>query len=108
MSMPPPGYDDETVVPQHRLKFLLGELENELNKVQRVFQQHLPGQFRMPEKIEKEFWSLRESAEELGSEYSFLVEKLINDYEHFRTKPNQERLDQIFNDVKSLQLLLVG
>lgn len=108
MNYPPPGYDDETVVPQQRLKLLLGELEGELNKVQTVFQQHLPGQFQMPVKVEKDFWTLRASAEELGSEYSFLVEKLINDYEHFCDTPDQDRLDQIFSDVKSLQLLLVG
>jgi hypothetical protein len=108
MNFPPPGYDDDTVVPQQRLKFLLGQLESELNKIQQVFQQHLPGQFQMPAKIEKEFWSLRASAEELGSEYSFLVEKLIRDYEHFRDAPDQAKLDQIFGDFKSLQLLLVG
>jgi hypothetical protein len=108
MNFPPHGYDDDTVVPQQRLKVLLGNFEAELGKIQSVFQQHLPGQFRMPAKIEKEFWSLRAAAEELGSEYSFLVEKLINDYEHFRDKPDQEKLDQIFSDVKSLQLLLVG
>lgn len=108
MNYPTPGYDDETVVPQQRLRFLLGQIEGELNKIQNVFQQYLPGQFNMPVNVEKEFWSLRSSAEELGSEYSFLVEKLISDYDHFRETPDQQKLDQIFSDVKSLQLLLVG
>ena len=108
MNYPPPGYDDESVMPQQRLKLLLGELETELNKIQHVFRQHLPGQFHMPTQIENEFLYLRASAEELGSEYSFLVEKLIHDYEHFRTTPDQSKLEQIFSDVKNLQLLLVG
>lgn len=108
MNFPPLGYDDESVVPQQRLKFLLGQLESELDKVRLVFQQHLPGQFRMPARMEKDFWSLRASAEELGSEYSFLVEKLISDYEHFRDTPEPQKLEVIFNDVKSLQLLLAG
>ncbi len=108
MNFPPPGYDDETVVPQQRLKFLLGQFEGELDKIKTVFQQHLPGQFRAPSAIEKQFLSLRSSAEELGSEYPFLVEKLITDYDHFRGTPDQEKLDQLFSDVKSLQLLLVG
>ena len=108
MNYPPPGYDDETIVPQQRLKFLLGELEGELCKIQSVFHQYLPGQFQMPSKVEKEFRSLRASAEELGSEYSFLVEKLINDYENFHNTPDQTTLNQVFSDVKSLQLLLVG
>jgi hypothetical protein len=105
---PPPGYDDESVIPRQRLALLLNQLEDELSKVQHVFHQHLPGQFKMPVKSQEDFWLLRAVAEELGSEYSFLVEKLIADYSQFRNAPDQERLDQLFNDVKSLQLLLVG
>ena len=108
MNFPPPGYDDETVVPQQRLKVLLNQLESEFDKIQHVFQQHLPGQFKMREGLDKQFWSLRASAEELGSEYTFLVEKLISDYEHFRDVPDQEKLNKLFGDVKSLQLLLAG
>jgi hypothetical protein len=108
MNFPPPGYDDETVVPQKRLKNLLGQIESELNKIQSVYQQHLPGQFQAPIKLEREFWTLRASAEELGRDYSFLVEKLIGDYENFRDKPDQIKLDQLFSDIKNLQLLLVG
>src|SRR5262245_44171439 len=108
MSAPPPGYDDETIVPQKRLSLLLGQVESELNQISQVFRQHLPGQFKTAPKIEIELRSLRASAEELGTEYLFLVEKLIKDYEHFRNTPDQQKLDQIFSDVKSLQLLLVG
>lgn len=108
MNFPPPGYDDESVVPQQRLKSLLGQFEHDLDTIQSVFQQHLPGQFNPPTEVEKQFLSLRASAEELGSEYTFLIEKLITDYDHFRDTPDQEKLDQIFSDVKSLQLLLVG
>jgi hypothetical protein len=108
MTFPPPGYDDETIVPQERLKFLLGELEGELGKIQTVFHQYLPGEFHPPQEVTKGFWRLRISAEELGSEYTFLVEKIISDYEHFQEAPDQDTLDQLFSDVKSLQLLLVG
>ena len=55
MDFPPPGYDDQTVVPVQRLKWLLGQLEDELNKIQSVFYQHLPGQFRMPAKNRENF-----------------------------------------------------
>lgn len=108
MTYPPPGYDDESVVPHERLKVLIGELEGELNKIQSVFHQHLPGQFHPPMEVPKRFWRLRISAEELGEEYAFLVEKIISDYERFQEKPDQAKLDQLFNDVKSLQLLLIG
>jgi hypothetical protein len=109
MNFPPPGYDDESIVPRHRLKFLLGQFEDELSKIETVFHQHLPGQFQTPKAaIEQEFWKLRASAEELGSDYPFLVERLISDYEHFRDEPSEEKLERIFSDVKSLQLLLVG
>lgn len=108
MTFPPPGYDDETVVPQERLKFLLTELEGELGKIQSVFHQHFPGQFQVPADIAGRFWRLKASAEELGSEYTFLVDKIVTDYEHFQRSPDQSKLDQLFSDVKSLQLLLVG
>jgi len=108
MNFPPQGYDDETVIPQQRLKLLLHKFETELNKVQFVFQQHLPGQFQMPTRFDKELRTLRASVEELGTEYHFLVERLISDYEHFRDQPDQEKLDKLFSDVKSLQLLLIG
>ncbi len=108
MSLPPSGYDDESVIPVQRLKRLLGELEEELDKVQSVFHQHVPGEFHMTIIMETRYISLRASAQELGSEFRFLIEKLIGDYEHFRDQPDQEKLDQIFKDVKSLQLLLTG
>ena len=108
MSFPPPGYDDEIVVPQKRLQALLGQFEGELNKIQSVFQQHVPGKFLVPKETENAFWSLRASAEALGPEYHFLIEKLIQDYEHFRDAPDQENLDRIYSDLKNLQLLLVG
>jgi len=109
MSFPPPGYDDESVVPQHQLKFLLGQLEDEFLTIQTVFQQHLPGQFQAPAtQIQQEFGLLRVSAEELGADYPFLVDRLIADYEHFCDEPSQEKLETLFSDVKSLQLLLVG
>lgn len=108
MNFPPPGYDDESLIPQQRLKLLLGTFQAELDKIQQVFQQHLPGQFQMPQKIERDFWSLRIAAEELGTEYSFLIEKLISDYNHFKETPDQQSLNRVFSDIKNLQLLLVG
>lgn len=108
MNFPPPGYDDESIVPQKRLKFLIGEIESELDKIQIVFRQHIPGQFEVPKEMQKQFSALLSSAEELGSEYTFLVEKLISDYEHFNRYPDQNTLDLLFSDIKSLQLLLAG
>ena len=109
MNYPPPGYDDESIVPQHQMKRMLGQLEDELSKIETVFQQHLPGEFHPPQDLlEQEFGKLRASAEELGSDYPFLVERLIADYEHFRDEPSEDKLERLFSDVKSLQLLLVG
>lgn len=109
MNGPPPGYDDESVVPQYRLKFLLGQFEDELSKIESVFRQNVPGQFESPtHSIEPAFEQLRASAEELGSDYRFLIERLVADYERFREEPSQEQLEKLFGDVKSLQLLLVG
>ena len=109
MNRPPPGYDDESVVPQQRMRFLLGQFEDELDKINAVFQQHIPGEFhasRMP--LEEEFPRLRASAEELGSDYPFLIDRLLADYQHFRDEPSQENLEKLFSEVKSLQLLLAG
>lgn len=109
MSLPPPGYDDESIVPQKRLKFLLGEFEKELTKIEAVFHQYLPTQFHAAHSpIEECFLQLKISAENLGSDYPFLVDQLISDYEHFRDEPSKEKLEKLFNDVKNLQLLLVG
>ncbi|MCP5469998.1 MAG: hypothetical protein H7A36_05785 [Chlamydiales bacterium] len=109
MSNPPPGYDDESVVPNARLRNLLGELEDELTVVQKIFSQSVPGEYReRGTDFSAEFWGLRNTAEELGSEYTFLIEKLIHDYEHFKEAPDSAKLEQLFSDIKSLQLLLTG
>lgn len=109
MNFPPPGYDDESVVPQNRLKSLLGQFEGDLTKIQAVFQEYFPGQFEIPPiSLEDRLEQMRASAEELGSDYPFLVERLISDYKHFNNEPSQEKLERLFSDVKSLQLLLVG
>ncbi len=103
------GYDDESVIPRSRLKFLLGQFEDELNTIQRIFTHSLP---KDPNETGRdfsaEFWGLRSTAEELGSDYSFLIDRLIDDYESFKTTPNSAKLEQLFLDVKSLQLLLTG
>ncbi len=103
MNFPPPGYDDENVVPQHQLSSLLDQIESELLKIRSVFEVQ---EFAVP--VELEFGQLRASADELGEDYPFLIEHLITDYKHFRDEPNQDKLEQLFSDVKSLQLLLVG
>ncbi len=108
MSFPPPGYDDESVITQQRVRFLLGKLESELSVIQRVFEQHLPGEFPVPHKLEGELVTLRSSADELGLEYGFLIEKLVSDYRLFKEGPDPEKLSLLFQDIKSLQLLLVS
>lgn len=108
MSFPPPGYDDESVIPQNRMRTVLGDFESELDTMQALFFQSIPVATEIPEGLERHFFSLRSSAEELGAEYLFLVEKLISDYESFQDRPNQDQLDLVFHDLKSLQLLLVG
>lgn len=108
MNYPPPGYDDHTVIAQKRLKMLLDDFEGYLSKVQRIFDQHFPERFEPPRQMEQEYWLLRKGAEELGEHYLFLVEKLIEDYENFKSQPEQKQLDQIFSDLKKIELLLAG
>jgi|GEM_PF-4023825 len=103
------GYDDESVIPRSRLKFLLGQFEDELSTIQRIFAQSVSTESQESARdFTAQFWALRSTAEELGSDYSFLIDRLIHDYESFKTTPNPAKLEQLFLDVKSLQLLLTG
>ncbi|MFN0065151.1 MAG: hypothetical protein ACKVOH_02820 [Chlamydiales bacterium] len=107
MSSPPPGYDDESTVPKSRLKNLLGVIEDELTTIQLIFTQAVSGEYYDRGKdLSGEFWGLRFTATELGSEYIFLIEKLIEDYGQFNKIPDEGKLEQLFADVKSIQLLL--
>ncbi|NGX62130.1 MAG: hypothetical protein K940chlam9_01624 [Chlamydiae bacterium] len=104
---PPPGYDDETVVPQKQLKLFLDHFVDRLEVVQSLFQEQVPKEIVPSHELERELSELHASAESLGEEYLFLVERLIRDYTHFKQEPDQEKLDRLFGDVKSLELLLV-
>lgn len=108
VSAPSDGYDDDSVVPKKRLASLLDNFHESLDTIQKIFQQSLPTQFEAGGGKEEWIAQLQVTAGEVGSDYVFLVEKLLKDYEEFRQEPDQERLDQLFSDVKSLQLLLVG
>ncbi len=109
MSGPTPGYDDESIVPKSRLKGLLDRFGEELDDIQKIFAQAVPGEYQESgTDFSSEFWGLRSTAAELGSEYTFLIEKLIQDYDKFKEAPNPDKLEQLFSDVKSLQLLLTG
>lgn len=104
--LPPPGYDDETVVPHKRLYLLLGKFEEELLKLQKELTLHMPIVMRFSNEMQKIFADLRAAAEELGQESLFSVEKLISDYEQFTEGSEIGALQVILNDIKSLQLLL--
>lgn len=109
MSNPPPGYDDEHVVPQKQLQQLLGQFEYDLQKVEQVFHQNVLLTAPIPPtELEREFVQLRDSAESLGADYPFLIERLIADYENFRDEPSEQKLHHLFGDVRTLQLMLVG
>lgn len=106
---PPPGYDDESVIPRSRLKSLLGQFEEELDTIQKIFSQSIPTEYHENgHDFTADFWGLKATASELGSEYLFLIEKLIQDYQNFKSSPDNSKLEQLFSDVKSLQLLLTG
>ncbi len=108
MNEPPIGYDDESIVPKTRLRYLLDEFEDELNKVQKVYHQYIPSSFEFPSDVDQHFWQLRQTAQELGEQYHHLIDKLVFDYQSFKKKPDQINLNQLFADIKSLQLLLVS
>lgn len=108
MAEPTIGYDDDSVIPKKRLINLLHHFETSLSRIENVFQQTLPTHFQPPSDYQQWFHMLKKTAQEVGPDYSFLVDKLIKDYDAFSRKPDQERLNQLFNDVKSLQLLLTG
>jgi len=106
MAHPPPGYDDESVIHRSQLKRLLGEFEEELDRIQSLFEQAHPQHVESKSKLEHCFWAVKEASLELGTDYSFLLDQLIENYEQFSIRPDQETLSKIFSSVKSLQLRL--
>lgn len=109
MSSPPPGYDDETTIPRLRLKSLLGDFGRELETIEKIFAQSVTMEYKEEgHDFSAEFSKIQETADELGTDYPFLIERLVNDYEHFKQAPDREKLEKLFSDVKSLQLLLTG
>ena len=109
MSIPPLGYDDPSIVPFERLKGLVSKFEKELGTIQRVFNQHLPGEkFEVQRDLETDFALLRESATELGAEHQQIVEHLIAAYGSFKSSPDQEKLNHLFTDLERLKTFLAG
>lgn len=107
MTGPSEGYDDESVIPRSRLRGQLVELENELETIQRLFDQtHSMENSRGSHDFSGELSGLKATAAELGQEYLFLVDKLLDDYQSFKMAPDLDKLEQLFSDVKNLQLLL--
>jgi hypothetical protein len=106
MFEPPLGYDDPTLIPRKRLILLIGRMEDELNRVQKVFKDHVRGDLHSD--ITKDYWALRHSADELGLNYSNLVEDWIRKYENFRTSPSQEDLGALFQEIEGLKTLLMA
>src|SRR3990167_10785084 len=103
MSKFPPGHDDESIIPRSRLKAILSDMESKLEKIQTIFSQTLPGQYtESSEEFATSFWALRHTATEVGSTCTFLIEKLIHDYEQFKEAPDQAKLEQLFSDIQSL------
>ena len=106
MKLPPLGYDDETIVPSVRMRFTIDRLSHEFKKIETVFLQTEAQQFTSHANFDQDFRNLLEAGSELKHEHLQCVQKLIDDYAFFTTSPSQEHLEQLFNDLKNLELLL--
>lgn len=106
MKTPPLGYDDESVITKKRLKLTMEQFQDELIKVEKIFLKDQARNFQFSENLEKYIKKLRANADELGSEYTFIIEKLISDYESFRKEPMTNKLEKLMADVRELVALL--
>lgn len=108
MELPPPGYDDETVVPKERLKKLVGHIDEELKRIEVIKRQQPSASLRIDSMLDSDLGQLFQSAEEIGMEHSEYVENLINDYDRFKMSPDEEKLLALHGDIKKLKIFLGG
>ena len=106
MRVPPPGYDDDSVIAHRRLVLLVDKLEHELLKIEKVALKNLSITPYVQGEFENSFWQFRHSAEELGAEYSRAVEKLIHIYSQFLSSPSDEKLSEVMKELSHLKSLL--
>lgn len=106
MKTPPLGYDDESIITKKRLKLTMEQFQDELTKVEKMFLKETTRTFQFSDNLEKYIKKLRLNADELGSEYTFIIETLISDYENFRQHPNASKLEKLTADVRELTSLL--
>jgi hypothetical protein len=107
MPNPPPGYDDESVIHKSQLKNLLGDFEGELEKIQALYDTNR-AEVRISKPLEESFWAFKNASLELGSDYTSMMDQLIEDYNAFTHHPDQESLSKIYASIKTLQLELAA
>ena len=106
MKEPPLGYDDESFIPQQHMIALVDEFEERLDAVQKVFNQHFPGEFHVSEDFQGNMWALKHSAEQLGTDHLQFVDDIIHSYESFQKTPNPEKLKDVFNKLRRFRKFL--
>lgn len=106
MTYSPMGDDDSVLIARGRLVQLVGQFEDGLTKVERIFKEHIPIEKRFREGLESHFWHFRHAADELGSRVVQIVEEFIRNYERFAIDPTSANLKELFHELEELKLLL--
>lgn len=100
--VPPPGYDDPSIIPNQILVNVVTHLENELEKTERVYQKFHPEVLHLDGELEK----LRQSAEDLSERHQELVDRIITSYQDLAASPDQSHFDRLFENVQVLKSFL--
>lgn len=103
-SSPPPGYDDQSIIPKERLRLLSGEFEKGLNTLEDFFKAGVS--FQVDQQLKLQLNSMHYAAKELGNEYLVLVEELNHAFHAFESNLCLAKLSDVHTHLNSLKIIL--
>lgn len=103
MSLPPYGYEDESVIPKERVVQFIARLERECVLLERLLKR---GEGRFESALRDDFWILRSSCDELGADYHVVGERLAFAYFGFFENPTEDNFHFMVKDMGELKGLL--
>lgn len=107
MNNPPPGYDDQSIIPKERLNLLANDFEKELKKIEGYLNEGLPGQFQPGKNLKLHLISMNYAAKELGEDSCIeIIESLTHAYHLFESHANLANLNEVLGCIKKLKLSL--